>query len=223
MNISKKKKGRGVVVGIFAHPDDEAFGPGGTLTKYSKDNDVYVICATRGEAGEGGKNLAKIREKELKESAKVLGIKKVFCLGFVDGTLSNSTYHLLAKKIESKLKILKPDLLITFEPLGISGHVDHITVSLVTTFVAQKLQTKPQILYYCTTDQAVSKMKDYFIYFPPGYAKRAIDKIVDIKDVWDIKLEAMYCHKSQMHDVKRILKIIKSLPKEEYFLTHVHR
>ncbi len=223
MTISKKEKSRKVIVGIFAHPDDEAFGPGGTLAKLAKDNDVFIICATRGEAGEGGKNLAKIREKELKESAKVLGVKQVFCLGFIDGTLSNSTYHLLAEKIESELKKLKPNLLITFEPLGISGHIDHIVVSLVTTYVSQKLQPKPEILYYCTTDQASSKMKDYFIYFPPGYAKRAVDKVVDIKNVWDIKLKAMYCHKSQMQDVKRILQIIKALPKEEYFLTHIHR
>src|SRR3989338_7443324 len=132
-----------VIVGIFAHPDDEAFGPGGTLTKYAKASDVFIICATRGEAGKGGGNLAAIREKELKESAKVLGVKKVFYLGFGDGTLSNSSYHLLAQKIESHLKILKPDLLITFEPLGISGHIDHITVSLVTTFVAKRLKRQP--------------------------------------------------------------------------------
>lgn len=212
-----------VIVGIFAHPDDEAFGPGGTLAKWGKDNDVFIICATRGEAGIGGENLAKIREKELKEAAKILGVKKVFCLGFADGTLSNSSYHLLAQKIESHLKILRPDLVITFEPLGISGHIDHIVVSLVTTFVTKKLQVIPQILYYCRTKQASSKMKNYFIYFPPGYPKKAIDKVVDIKDVWQIKLKAMYCHKSQMHDVKRILEVIKSLPKEEYFLTHVHR
>lgn len=223
MNSSRKRKAKKVIVGIFAHPDDEAFGPGGTLAKYAKNNDVYIICATREEAGKCGENLGRIREKELKASAKILGIKKVFCLNFIDGSLSNSTYHLLAQKIEKILKKLKPTLLITFEPLGISGHIDHIVVSLVTTFVAKKLPTNPQILYYCTTKLATSKMKDYFIYFPPGYAKSAIDKIVNIKDVWETKFKAMYCHRSQMHDVKRIIEVIKALPKEEYFLTHSHR
>ena len=40
------------LVAIFAHPDDEAFGPAGTLKIYSKTHDIHLICATRGEAGE---------------------------------------------------------------------------------------------------------------------------------------------------------------------------
>ena len=40
-----------VVVAVFAHPDDEAFGPGGTLAVLSKTHDVYIITVTGGEAG----------------------------------------------------------------------------------------------------------------------------------------------------------------------------
>ena len=39
------------VVAIFAHPDDEAFGPAGTLKKLSETNDVYILCATKGHEG----------------------------------------------------------------------------------------------------------------------------------------------------------------------------
>ena len=38
------------IIGIFAHPDDEALGPSGTLATLAKENEVYLICVTSGEA-----------------------------------------------------------------------------------------------------------------------------------------------------------------------------
>ena len=40
------------LLAVFAHPDDEAFGPGGTLAKYAKEGvEIHLLCATRGERG----------------------------------------------------------------------------------------------------------------------------------------------------------------------------
>lgn len=216
------------VVAIFAHPDDEAFGPSATLAKLSKDHDVYVLCATKGEEGSprkdsgetGGnhKKLARVRAEELRKSATVIGVKKVFFLGFIDGTLSNNLYHSLAVKIEQKLKEIQPETLITFEPRGISGHIDHITVSMVTSYVFNRLNFVKTLLQHCITINIRKRMGDYFIYFPPGYKKSEIDLIVNVEDEWDIKVKAMMAHKSQIHDAKRILKMRRDLPKEEYFL-----
>ena len=62
------------LMAVFAHPDDEAFGTGGTLTKYAAEgHDVYLVTATRGEAGEIAQpdlatpaNLPLVRERELR-------------------------------------------------------------------------------------------------------------------------------------------------------------
>lgn len=70
-----QKRPNKTIVAIFAHPDDEAFGPAGTLAKLSQTHDVYLICVTRGNAN-GNASLGKIRTKELKQSANILGIKK---------------------------------------------------------------------------------------------------------------------------------------------------
>lgn len=74
------KQNKKTIVGIFAHPDDEAFGPGGTLAKLAKENEVHIICATSCESGQKSisdkKDLGKIRKQELLSSAKILGIKK---------------------------------------------------------------------------------------------------------------------------------------------------
>ncbi len=215
-----KKK---VVVCVFAHPDDEAFGPSGTIYKLAKKNDVYILCATKGQAGqdsrsETGISLTTRRAQELKRSAKILGVKKVYFLGFKDGTLSNNLYHKLAAKIKTHLELLKPETVITFEPHGVSGHIDHITVSMTTTFVVNKLLFVKELWYHCIKQELASFMNDYFIYFPPGYKSSEIDKVVDVKDVWDIKVKAMHEHESQKHDAEIILKVAANFPKEEYFL-----
>ncbi len=213
------------IVCIFAHPDDEAFGPGGTIAKLSKKYNIFLLCVTKGEVGLKGKTLKNkssklgdARAKELLCSAKILGVKKVYFLGFTDGTLSNNLYHKIASKVQSHLQKLRPEILITYEPQGVSGHIDHITTSMVTMFVAQKLKFVREVWQVCRPNVQSRKRTDYFVYFPPGYKKSEIDKIVDTKDVWDKKIEAMKCHKSQFKDFQRVVKWQKNFPKEEYFL-----
>lgn len=210
---------------VFAHPDDEAFGPGGTIAKLSKKYNIYLLCATKGEAGQissklkiKSSKLGEIRANELRKSAKILGVKKVYFLGFKDGELSNNLYHKLALKIKNKLIKFKPSIVLTFEPMGGSGHIDHITVSMTTMFAVQNLKFVKEVWQVCRPESFSKFRRDYFIYFPPGYKKPQIDKIVDVSEVWDKKIGAMKVHKSQIHDVERILKIQQKLPKEEYFL-----
>jgi len=215
------------VVCVFAHPDDEALGPSGTIAQLAKSHNIYILCATKGEGqkttGAEKKELGEIRKNELLESARILGIKKVFFLNFKDGHLCNSIYHSLAKKVQDKVEKLKPEILITFEPRGISGHTDHILVSNVTSFVFEKVKSVSSIYYYCIDEKERNTMKDYFIYFPPGYKQSEIDKVVDVSDVWEQKEHAMRAHKTQEKDVERILDRYKTLPKEEYFLVKTQK
>lgn len=213
---------------IVAHPDDEAFGPSGTIAKFTKEgNDVYILCATKGEEGDQHKKedlrqVHEIREEELLASAKILGVKEVFFLGFRDGSLSNNIYHELAKKITEILKQIKADMIITFEHRGISGHIDHIAISMISSYVFEHLDSIKTIYYYCSTKMARGlqpkyRPEGYFIYFPPGYDPEEVDKIVDTTDVWNIKMRAMECHKSQLKDVRVIQGIHSEIPKREHF------
>ncbi len=208
------------VVGIFAHPDDEAFGPSGTIATLAKENDVYLICVTNGDAATGTPDpkLAEIRKKELLNSSKILGVKEVFFLNFGDGTLNNNLYHTVAEKIKEILDRLTPHLLITIEPRGVSGHLDHIAVSMITSFIFQKISYAKEIWYSCLSREQTDMRGDYFIYFPPGYTQDEIDKIVYVSSVWDQKIEAIKQHKSQKKDVESVLSRIEKIPKEEYFL-----
>lgn len=215
---------RKAVVCIFAHPDDEAFGPAGTIHKFAKDYDVYLLCATKGEVGQQSfkskRQLKDIRVDELKESARILGVKNVYFLGFKDGTLSNNLYHKLASKIEKHLLKIKPEIILTSNPNGGSGHIDHIVVSMVSSFVFQKLKFIKKIMYTANTIEATKKWEEYeyFIYRPPGVERSKVHEIHDVGDEWGAKIKAMKAHKSQKHDYERIIKNREGFPKEEYFM-----
>ena len=111
------------ILAVFAHPDDESFGPAGTIAKWSKDNDIYLVVVTDGRHGLGKEKfgpekLKELRKKETLEAAKILGIKKVHFLDFEDGALSNNLYHNVAKKLTSLSKIIN---LIYLSPLTQMG------------------------------------------------------------------------------------------------------
>jgi LmbE family N-acetylglucosaminyl deacetylase len=210
------------VVGIFAHPDDEAFGPAGALALWAKERDVYLICVTNGDAGmnESDKKdpLNDIRKNELEASAKVLGVKKVFFLGYKDGELSNNLYHEIADKIGAILETLQPEKLITFEPRGLSGHIDHIAVSMITSFIFEKSSFVHELWQYCLDEEQRSAFGDYYIYFPQGYKKEEITDSVDVSGIWKTKVAAMHQHESQKKDMEKAMSQVENLPKKEHFI-----
>lgn len=219
---------------VFAHPDDEAFGPGGTIAKYANEGvEIHLLCATRGEKGEWQnkelriKNEFKIedaRENELLKSAEILGIRNVEFLDFVDGTLSNSNYHKLAKKIIAKIKSYKPAIILTTERLGISGHLDHIAVSMVTTYSFFKSNEAVKLYYFCLSkSQRRDDADDYFVYYPEGYDEDLITTRIDYSGYFEIKKKAMLSHQSQMKDIKDILSQIEKKPKIDNFILQANR
>ncbi|MBN1191623.1 MAG: PIG-L family deacetylase [Dehalococcoidales bacterium] len=139
-------KKSGTLVFIGAHPDDETFGIGATLASYAAAGvKVYYICATRGEAGEADPEFMEgyaatgdMRWAELQRAADVLGLSGLFYLGYRDSgmadTESNRHPEALAAasleevtgKIVKILRQLKPDVVITFDPVGGYRHPDHI-------------------------------------------------------------------------------------------------
>lgn len=131
---------------VFAHPDDESFTCGGTVAKYVKAGwEVNLVCATRGEAGETGPygdisktELQDIRSQEMERAMEILGISSVTFLDYRDGGLSKLHPGELEDKIHHSMVTHNPDVVITFEPNGISNHPDHSKICLSTTYAFQK-------------------------------------------------------------------------------------
>jgi LmbE family N-acetylglucosaminyl deacetylase len=126
---------------VFAHPDDEAFGTGGTLSKYAAEGcDVYLVTATRGEAGEIAEpdlatsaDLPLVREQELRCACEIYGINPPRFLDYADGLLPLVHQGQAVGKVVHLIRELRPQVVITFGPEGIYGHYDHIAVHRWTT------------------------------------------------------------------------------------------
>lgn len=221
------------LLAVFAHPDDEAFGPGGTLALYAKQGvEIHLLCATRGESGKthasikraAGTTIHDIREKELMASTQVLGIRSVEFLDYIDGHLCNAVYHEIAGKIQQKIESFAPQVVMTFDRLGVSGHLDHMALSMMTTYAFSKTTAGNKLYYYCLSQWRREPAADnYFIYFPEGYREEMITTRIDYTALWEVKRTAMYHHKSQTHDVERIVQWIEPLRKIDHFILQMHR
>ncbi len=125
------------ILGLFAHPDDETFGPGGTLARLAAEgHPVHLVCATRGEAGTiglsagyGKRRLAALRSVELLAAGAALGLASVEILPFPDYGLARLDEESLVRPFVRAIRALRPALLVTFHSGGISGHRDHRTVT----------------------------------------------------------------------------------------------
>jgi LmbE family N-acetylglucosaminyl deacetylase len=126
---------------VFAHPDDESMGMGGTLAKYSSNGvDTHLICATRGERGwfgdpdshPGFDVLAQTRTTELENAVKELGIKSLNFLNYMDGDLDQANHTEVIQKIVTHIRKIRPQVIVTFPPDGGYGHPDHIAIGQFT-------------------------------------------------------------------------------------------
>lgn len=130
---------------VFAHPDDEAFGTGGTLTKYAAEgHHVYLVTATRGEAGQilepdlaTSANLPYVREQELRCACQIYGIHPPRFLDYQDGQLTIVNQGQAVGRLVRIIRELRPQVLITFGLDGIYGHYDHIAVYRWATIAAE--------------------------------------------------------------------------------------
>lgn len=146
---------------IFAHPDDETFASGITISKYDQDQQTHshLLCATRGQAGKAGnpplcslEELPRFREQELREAASILGLSSVEVLDYEDKHLGDVPIDELVSRIHASIEQVKPAIVVTFAPHGISGHPDHRAISAATTQAVQSLpqDTSVRKLYYAT-------------------------------------------------------------------------
>jgi N-acetyl-1-D-myo-inositol-2-amino-2-deoxy-alpha-D-glucopyranoside deacetylase len=148
MNNSKNKYQGMTILAVLAHPDDETFGMGGTLALYARRGvSVHLICATRGEVGdvephfmEGFQSVGELREHELRCAAEILGLSGVHFLDYRDsgmpGSLDNEHPQSLvaapldevAAKVTGYMRELRPQIVLTFDPIGGYRHPDHIAI-----------------------------------------------------------------------------------------------
>jgi LmbE family N-acetylglucosaminyl deacetylase len=146
---------RRTLMEVFAHPDDEVFGSGGTTALESeRGTRVVLVVATGGEAGEvvnpelrGSVDLAdlpRIRQEELACSARALSIDEVVKLGYRDSGMAgtsenqrpeafmNADVDEVTGRLVRLIRHYRPQVLLTFDQTGGYGHPDHLMVHRAT-------------------------------------------------------------------------------------------
>jgi N-acetylglucosamine malate deacetylase 2 len=120
---------------IGAHPDDETFFAAGTMAKYAEAGaQVSVVCATRGERGKTGEiccaeQLPQVREQELRNAMKALGVTDVQFLHYQDKCLADAPIEEMRRLLIGAIRRTRPQIVITFDTHGANQHVDHIAIS----------------------------------------------------------------------------------------------
>ena len=145
----------GTLLGVWAHPDDEAYLSAGLMADARRRGDrVVVVTATAGEhgtddptAGRRAGSAAR-RRRELRASLAALGVHEHHLLGYRDGGCRDVDG---SDRIAEIVDDVRPDTIVTFGPDGMTGHPDHRAVSAWTTDAWQATGRRARLWYATLT------------------------------------------------------------------------
>jgi LmbE family N-acetylglucosaminyl deacetylase len=217
------------LAGVFAHPDDDAYLIGGTLLLHRGRVDPTLIFATSGEAGPISdpslatrETLGRVRESEQRAFLDVTGLDaRVEWLRHPDYYLPNVPLDRLVAEIERVLRDVRPHVVVTFGPDGLTSHHDHIRVGEATTSAFHSARNGDdgafQRLYYVAlarsdVDRFYSGVRNgsYLygeegrLFDVTGVPDASIAVRVDTRPVRDAKLAGILAHRTQLIEHERI-------------------
>jgi LmbE family N-acetylglucosaminyl deacetylase len=237
---------------ILSHPDDETFGVGGTLIRYTDAGiECHSLSLTRGEAGTNGdpadpilrERLGAVREAELAESGRRIGLASTTCFSYPDGHVADAPPGAVIRDIVRWLRRTRPDVVITWGPDGGYGHPDHIATGelcLRAIELAGRATYEPELgdhthVRRCyrmvalaeVFDRLAERAPDFAEYMstlaakPRRWTRDELGAAIDVRDVADRKWHAMQAHQSQKVDLDRfadLRKTISFIEREETFI-----
>jgi LmbE family N-acetylglucosaminyl deacetylase len=207
-------KGKKVLV-VGAHPDDNDFGAGATVAKAAGlGAEVIYLIATTGQRGSSDENmtperLSEIRRKEQEEAAKVLGVREVRFLDYVDGELIPDIR--LKERIVKSIRRYKPDIVFTMDPsffyyksYGMVNHSDHRAIGEATLDacypLARDLMSFPE---HAKEGLNPHKVKELLLH---SFVPENANFYVDVTNTFDTKIKALSLHKSQVGNMQGVEK-----------------
>jgi mycothiol S-conjugate amidase len=144
------------LLGIFAHPDDESFGPGATLARYAAEGvDVHILILTDGAVGSVDpkaaseiEDLVVVRTRELEQAVDALDAT-LHLFHYRDSGMAGTEANLhpdslvqadgeeVTRRVVRLMRELRPQVVVTHDPTGGYGHPDHIRANEIVTHAFQ--------------------------------------------------------------------------------------
>lgn len=187
---------------LFAHPDDAEYMCGGTVAAWTREGtEVHYVIVTDGSAGsnEPGatrEEISRVRKREQRAAAKVLGVKSVTFLDYLDGTLEVNLET--RKAVTREVRRLRPEVLVAPDPSRLwygqryINHADHRAAGeLALCAVMPDAPSRPQFPELLEEGLEPYEIPHLWL------ATEEPDTYVDITKTMDVKLEALTKHRSQ--------------------------
>jgi LmbE family N-acetylglucosaminyl deacetylase len=193
---------------VFAHPDDETYGPGGSIARYTIEGArVHLLMFTSGEAGTIGVSKELSRERlryrrvdELAAACAALGIEEHRILGTPDRGVDGIDPGWAVDQIVRDIIKFQPHVLVTFHHKGVSGHSDHIAVARYLEEAFEHTGGSPGAPSRLYGYGVTQRLAD--LYARPNVVPLEdgeIDAVVEIPDeAMDRKIAAIRAHETQI-------------------------
>jgi LmbE family N-acetylglucosaminyl deacetylase len=204
-----------ILFALFAHPDDEAFGPSGTLLSETRAGTVlHLILLTNGDAGtnpDNHKDLGVVRLKEWQAAGQLMGASSMHHLGYKDGQLTNQSMIDISQRVSEIITTLiatAPDdaqiELLTNDLNGITGHIDHIVAARAACRVFYQMKQRDKrfrrIRLSCLSHHDVPTVDTEWLYMEAGRTPEEINETVDNRHLREEITAIIRTHHTQRHD-----------------------
>lgn len=208
----------GTVLGVWAHPDDEAYLSGALMAACAAAGQrVVCVTATRGEGGSQDperwppEKMAEIRTAEMARCLEILGVSEHHWLDYVDGTCHEVSLTLGTAKVRAILEDVRPDTVLTFGPDGMTGHADHKSVSAWATEAFKEAAQGGRLLYATQTqawvDEFEPMLRPFNVYEEPPPVTPEDELTVAFRpagDLLETKVRALLAQESQVEGMFRV-------------------
>ncbi len=185
---------------LVAHADDTEFLAGGTIAGMAAEGyDIYEVISTNNERGSfelDGQTLIRDSVKEAGEAARILGKKDVIFLDYPDGMISDYPLNELREKFIRLIREKRPQVVFTFDPWApFEPHPDHRAVAMA---AVEAVSFAHMPLFH--PEHKEDGLEPHLVAEQYYFAKAPVhaNRVVDITDHIDKKVDALCAHNSQM-------------------------
>jgi LmbE family N-acetylglucosaminyl deacetylase len=189
----------GVVLAVYAHPDDADVACGGTLARWAMAGAaVHLVVCTDGGKGTTDPDveparLAAARADELASSSSLIGLSSIDNLGYPDGELTDS--DAFRRTLVARVRTLRPEVVCGHDPTAVFfgqdyfNHRDHRIAGAALLDAVAPAAALPHYFPDAGPPHQVSAVLLSATLEP--------DEWVDISGTIETKAAAVECHRTQ--------------------------